>query len=348
MIVMLSERQMMILRAVVRDFTNTGVPVGSKALAKQLPIHVSSATIRNEMAALEEQGLIKKTHSSSGRIPSVEGYRYYVDHLVKPDPLRPNDMDVIQSSLGGDFHKIDEIISQSATILSNLTSYTAFTLKPELKDSRLSGFRLVPLGKRQVMAILVTDSGDVENQTFDVNESVTGDQLEAVVRLINDQLVGLTLPEVVKKLQADIPMKIANYLQSPQGFLDIFGDVLTRAAQERFYVGGRLNLLNFSQDSDVDSLKSLYSLIDKTDDIANVLGRPDDKISVQIGNEMTNDALRNFSLITATYDVNQHGRGMIAILGPTRMPYSRMLGIVGAFREELAKKLLDYYRFYDE
>lgn len=345
---MLSERQMMILRAVVRDFTNSGVPVGSKALAKQLPIHVSSATIRNEMAALEDQGLIRKTHSSSGRIPSVEGYRYYVDHLVKPDPLRPNDLSMIQSSLGGDFHKIDEIISQSATILSNLTSYTAFTLKPELKDSRLSGFRLVPLGHRQVMAILVTDGGDVENQTFDVTEAVTGEQLEAVVRLINDQLVGLTLPEVLKKLRTDIPAKVTHYLQSPQGFLDIFGDVLTRAAQERFYVGGRLNLLNFSQDSDVDSLKALYSLIDKTDDIASVLGQPRDNISVQIGDEMTNDVLRNYSLITATYDVNQHGRGMIAILGPTRMPYSRMLGLVGAFREELAKKLLDYYRYYDE
>lgn len=338
----------MILKAIVRDYTSSGVPVGSKALAAQLPLHVSSATVRNEMATLEDLGLIAKTHSSSGRIPSVKGYRYYVDHLVQPDPIKPNDIDIIKSSLDGQFLKIDEIIETSARILSNLTSYTAFTLKPELKESRLSGFRLVPLGKRQVMAVLVTDNGDVESQTFNIAPGITGDQLEAVVRLINDQLVGKPLKDVLQALETDIPMQVTQYLQKPEGFLKIFGDVLTQAAKERFYVGGRLNLLNFSDANDVDELKSLYTLMDRTDDMASVLGQPTDHVQVKIGSEITNDILKDYSLITATYEVGDHGKGVIALLGPTRMPYSRMIGLVGAFRQELAQRLIDYYRYFDQ
>ena len=128
------------------------------------------------------------------------------------------------------------------------------------------------------MAVLVTDNGDVESQTFNITTKITGDQLEAVVRLINDQLVGKPLDEVLKALKSEIPMQVANYLQQPEGFLKVFGDVLTKAAQERFYVGGRLNLLNFSDSNDVDELKSLYTLMDHSDDMADVLGQPSDHI----------------------------------------------------------------------
>lgn len=143
-------------------------------------------------------------------------------------------MKVIQHSLGGEFHKIDEIVAQSADILSQLTSYTTFTLRPELKDSRLSGFRLVPLGNHQVMAILVTNNGDVENQTFTIPSDITGDELEPVVRFIDDQLVGLPLQDVLRQLTHEIPLKLAQYLQDPDGFLDIFGSVLSRQLPSAF------------------------------------------------------------------------------------------------------------------
>lgn len=344
----LTERQSLILTAIVRDYTEGGNPVGSKTLVQELPMKVSSATIRNEMAHLEDLGLIVKMHLSSGRIPSIKGYRYYVDHILKPEKVDSQDLKVIQHSLGGEFHKIDEIVAQSADILSQLTSYTTFTLRPELKDSRLSGFRLVPLGNHQVMAILVTNNGDVENQTFTIPNDISGDELEPVVRFIDDQLVGLPLQDVLRQLNHEIPMKLAQYLQDPDGFLDIFGSVLSKAASERFYVGGKLNLFNYTDQQSPKELRSLYSLLDQTDRLANVIGPPGQHIQVRIGNEITNDLLKNYSLITATYDVDQHGQGVIALLGPTAMPYSRMIGLMGAFQRELARKLLDYYRYFDE
>lgn len=346
---MLTKRQLLILKEIVRLYTETGQPVGSKKLLEQLPIHISSATIRNEMVHLEDQGLLEKTHLSSGRIPSLRGYRYYLDHLVEPSSIDANDLAVIETSFDQSYHEIDQIVAQSAKILSSLTNYTAISLGPEIKDLKLTGFRLVPLNDDQVMAILVTDNGTVENQIFSIPKGLDGDSLEKIIRIINDQLVGLPLMEVVKKLHYEIPQLLTKYMITPKGFLDIFGGVLKKAAQERYYVGGKMNLINTSTLKDVDQLKALYSLIDQNQDLGKIIGAPADQpIEVRLGDELTNDLLKNFSVITATYNVNEHGRGMIALLGPTSMPYSRMIGLLDVFREELAKKITDYYRHHGD
>ncbi|MBD5807556.1 heat-inducible transcriptional repressor HrcA [Limosilactobacillus walteri] len=347
---MLTQRQKKVLQAIVRQYTSTGQPVGSKHLAEKLPFKVSSATVRNEMAILEDNDLILKEHSSSGRVPSKQGYRYYVDNLLDPQAVTDNDLVVIQNSLGTGFQKIDEIISHSADILSNLTSYTAFTLKPEQESVRLSGFRVVPLGNHKVIAILVTDSGEVESQSFTLPRDIDTDAMQAVIRMINDQLVGLTLSEVVKRLKDDIPLQVVHYMHSPDGFLDIFDNVLSQAARERFFVGGRLNLLDFASTNDPHTIQALYGLLDRNDNLSNLLDptlSSESEVNVKIGQEISkNKLLDDYSLITASYNVEQYGKGIIAVLGPTRMPYSRTIGIVNAFRQELAKRLLDFYRHY--
>lgn len=348
---MLTKRQLLVLKEIIRLFTESGQPVGSKTLMQALPLHVSSATIRNDMAALEEQGLITKTHSSSGRVPSTKGYRYYLDNLVEPAAVTPVEIAAIQQGFGGHFYKIDEIVAQSARILSNITNYTAISLGPEVANIKLTGFRLVPLGNRQVMAILVTNNGNVENQLFTLPAGVDSDEVEKAIRIVNDQLVGLPLQDVAKKLQQEVPGLLFKYMASPDGFLDIFGNVLKQAAAERFYVGGRLNLMDYLDDGDVKRLKQIFSLID-TDhgDLDQLLGPvdPGDKVQVRLGSELTPDVLGDLSVITATYSVGEHGTGMIALLGPTQMPYSKMIGLLEAFRAELAKRLTNYYSHFDE
>lgn len=349
---MLTERQLMILKAIIRLFTESGQPVGSKKLMAELPVHVSSATIRNDMADLENVGLIEKTHSSSGRVPSMKGYRYYLDHLIQPATLNPMDVATVQQSFGRRYHKIDEIVSQSANILSNLTSYTAITLGPEVAEIRLTGFRLVPLNNHQVMAIIVTSAGTVDNQVFSISQNISGDELEKAIRIINEHLIGLPLTEVSQKLKTEVPALLTQYMSSPSGFLNIFDDVLKQATQERLYVGGQLNLLNFSQFADVEQLKSIYNIINQSDDLAKLLelspGSANNQVQVRLGDEMTNDLLKNYSLMTVNYDVGEHGQGLIALLGPTSMPYSRMIGLLDVFREELARKLIDYYADFDD
>lgn len=346
----MTKRQLLVLKEIIRLYTETGQPVGSKTLMSALPLKVSSATIRNDMAALEDQGLIQKTHSSSGRIPSTKGYRFYLDRLVEPTVATPHELAAIQQGFGGQYSKIDEIVAQSARILSNLTSYTAITLGPEVADIRLTGFRMVPLGNHQVMAILVTSDGKVENQVFQIPNGVDPEELEKAIRIVNDQLLGLSLTEVARKLQHDVPAVLFKYMTSPQGFLDIFGHVLKQAAAERFYVGGRLNLMDFLGDGDVKQLKRIMALIDdESGDINRLLGPiPDVGVQVRLGEETTPDVLNNLSLISARYSVGEHGSGMIALIGPTQMPYSKMIGLLDAFREELAKRLTNYYSHFDQ
>jgi heat-inducible transcriptional repressor len=345
---MLTERQLLILEAIVQDYADVGRPVGSKSLERQLPVHVSSATIRNEMAVLEKMGFLLKEHSSSGRIPSLKGYRYYVNNLVKPSIVDPRLVDNVRHSLNEQFFKVDQLVAAAARILSEMTNYTAITFKPTAKTTKLQGFKIMPLGNQQVMVMLVTNDGEVESQLFNLPRQISGEELEAVVRVINDQIVGLPLDEVVAKLKESVPL-LVHYIHHPTGFLNIFGGILDKAVSDQFYIGGKLNLLNFVEDGNIEQIKSLYSMIDRSADVNSLVETSDSQqtIHVKLGDEMDDRSLQNYSLISATYDVAQHGQGLIAILGPTNMPYAKIIGLLEVFRDELARKMLDYYDFYD-
>lgn len=314
----------------------------------QLPIKVSSATIRNEMAVLEDQDLIEKTHSSSGRIPSSEGYRYYLDNLVEPLQLPESVYNTIGSQLDRPFHQVNEIVQEAARILSDLTDYTAFAEGPESGDVKITGFRIVPLSARQVMAILVTSDGNVQNQVYALPHNIHGEEIEKAVRMINDQLVGKSLNEVNISFLSELAK---NEIGSDHvsELLDLVEDVLKDAASEQMYVDGQINLLNNTSEHNVNDIRSLYEMIDHDNLFSNLLdGEADPKtekypVKVKLGSEMPNDLLKNYSLLTAEYSVGTHGKGTIALLGPTNMPYSQMIGLLEYFRNELAKKLLDYY-----
>lgn len=340
---MLTDRQKDILKIIIRDYTRTGMPVGSKALASEFPTHVSSATVRNDMAALESKSLIAKTHFSSGRVPSMRGYRYYVDNLVQPDPLDDSAEDLIKSSFNSEFNRIDEIVQESAKVLSDLTNYMAVTFNPEPGSNlKLGGFRLVKLDERQVMAIIVTNTGHVVNKIFRLT-NVSSEQLETIVNIINSELVGKPLTQVAEKLRVDLPLLMTKYIQTPEGFLKIFGEMLNEAGRDRVHVDGELNLLQFAERQNLDRLKPLYNLLDTEGTVQKIINPNSHDVQVRIGSELPNDLLKDYSIITGTYDLNEYGQGVIAVIGPTRMPYSKIIGIVGALREELTKKLLGYY-----
>lgn len=347
-IFMLTERQELILKTIIQDFTQDHEPVGSKTVMKQLPIKVSSATIRNEMATLEEKGLIEKTHSSSGRIPSSEGYRYYLDNLVEPLRLPENVYDKIVYQLDRPFHQVNEIVQEAAKILSDLTNYTAFAEGPENHGVTVTGFRIVPLSNSQIMAILVTSDGNVQNQVYALPHHIHGDEIEKAVRMINDELVGKSLKEITPTLLKGLANQQIAGTHSAE-LLSLVEDVIKDAASEQMYVDGQINLLNNSSEKNVNDIRSLYELVDHNDLISNLMGdcekvaSPDLPVQVTLGSELPNDLLKNYSLVTARYNVGEHGEGTIALLGPTNMPYSQMIGLLEYFRNELAKKLLDYY-----
>ncbi|GEP18630.1 heat-inducible transcription repressor HrcA [Pediococcus argentinicus] len=344
----LTERELLILEQIVREYTENDRPVGSKALVAVLPIKVSSATIRNDMAKLEEMGLIQKNHSSSGRIPSLKGYRYYVDHLIHPLAIKDDEVKKIHDSIGSQFDQVDDIVKTSTEMLSELTHYTVLSLKPNHEGSMLEGFRMVPLGNNSVMLILVADNGEVTSRKFMIPNSMTGEDLERVVRVLNDRLIGHPLSEVYATLTTNFQDGMSKYLKTSAGIIDVFSDVVSKYAANQFFVGGRLNVLNFSRTDDLNQIKNLLGMFNETDKVKALVGNPGDDLNVRIGDELRNSLLEDYSLVTATYDVGQHGQGMIAVLGPTSMQYSRMLGLVDAFRGQLAGRLIDYYQNIDD
>lgn len=347
-IFMLTERQELILKTIINDFTQTHDPVGSKTVMSQLPIKVSSATIRNEMAVLEDRGLIEKTHSSSGRVPSTEGYRYYLDNLVEPLQIPESVYTKIINQLDRPFHQVNEIVQEAARILSDLTNYTAFAEGPESRDVTVTGFRIVPLVGRQVMAILVTSDGSVQNQVYHLPRNIHGDEIEKAVRMINDELVGKSLAEITPEMLSKALGENANSKHASE-LIELVEDVINDAASEQLYVDGQINLLNNSSTNDVSDIRSLYELVDHDDLLANLEAyKPTSNsgrfpVRVSLGSELPNELLKDYSLLTAEYSVGSHGKGIIALLGPTNMPYSQVIGLLEYFRNELAKKLLEYY-----
>lgn len=343
---LLTQRQGDILRSIIQNYTTTGQPVGSKTLMES-GIAVSSATIRNEMKLLEERDLLVKTHSSSGRIPSMKGYRYYVDHLLQPQEVDPQEVHMIRQALDKEFREINEIIQQSATILSSLTSYTAFSLGPDVNERRLTSFKMVPLNRRQVVAIIVTDRGNVESQVFSLPKNIRSEELEIMIQIVNERLVGESLITVYHRLRTEIPMILHKYFQTTDGILDLFESMLNHLFEERIYVGGRMNLLDFEPNQDKIQFKSIYSFMKNSEELTQLLAPRDSVIQIKIGEELGNELLQNMSLIQGSYNIKGHGHGTIALLGPSNMPYSKMFGLVDLFRQELSVKLDDYYRALD-
>lgn len=348
---MLTERQELILETIINDFTQTHEPVGSKTVMLQLPIKVSSATIRNEMVVLEDFGFLEKTHSSSGRVPSASGYRYYLDYLVDPIEISDSVYHQIIKQLDQPFHQVNEIIEEATKILSDLTNYTAFAAGPENIDIYITGFRLVPLSANRVMAILVTDDGNVQNQIYTLPHHTSGDEVEKAVALINKQLIGKSLTDVNSGCLNQIAKELVSR-GSATIFLDLLQDVIKDAASEQMYVNGQINLLNNSGINDLNKLRSLYQLIDQKQLMSDFIGFDTNQIinhnshtnvRVHLGSEMPSKLLEDCSLLTVDYSVGKHGTGTIALLGPSNMPYSQMIGLLEYFRNELANKLLEYY-----
>ena len=163
---MLTDRQLLILQVIIEDFIQSAQPVGSRSLSKKEGITFSSATIRNEMSDLEDLGFIEKTHTSSGRVPSEKGYRYYVDHLLSPQVLKKNEMRLLKSVYAERIYELEKVVQKSARILSELTNYTAIVLGPKVKDHKLKKIEIVPLNEEMAIAIIITDTGHVENNYY--------------------------------------------------------------------------------------------------------------------------------------------------------------------------------------
>jgi heat-inducible transcriptional repressor len=341
---LLTDRQLLILQVIVDDFIRSAQPVGSRSLSKKEEISFSSATIRNEMSDLEELGFIEKTHTSSGRVPSEKGYRYYVDHLLSPQVLNQHDVSIIQSIFAEKLFEFEKIIQRSAKILSELTNYTSIVLGPAVSINKLKRIQIIPLNKETAVAIFVTDTGHVENRTFSLPPSVDASDLEKTVNILNDRLAGVPLEDLNDKIYKEVAMLLRQHIHNYDLMLHTIADSLKMPSNEKLFFGGKTNMLSQPEFHDVAKLRSLLTMIDQEEWIYNLIRNDSAGIHVKIGRENNNSVMDNCSLITATYSAGAENLGTIAILGPTRMEYSRVISLLQFFSKDLTAVLTKLYQ----
>lgn len=341
---MLTDRQLLILQVIVDDFIQFAQPVGSRSLAKKDEIALSSATIRNEMADLEELGFIEKTHTSSGRIPSEKGYRYYVDHLLSPQKLAKQDIYKIKSIFAERIYEMEKIVQRSAKILSELTNYTSIVLGPDVKENKLKRIQMIPLNNETAVAIIITNTGHVENKVVQLPQSINISDIEKLVNILNERLTGAPLEQLNDKLFKEVAVLLKKHIENYDFLLHSIADTLKVSHSEKLFFGGKTNMLSQPEFHDIEKVRDLLDLIEQEDDFYDMIRKNPTGIHVRIGRENDISAMEDCSFITATYTIGDEQLGSIAVLGPTRMEYSRVISLMKFLSKDLSTVLTNLYQ----
>ena len=333
---MLTERQIKIFKAIVDVFTKTAEPVGSKALMDVLDFSCSSATIRNEMAALEEIGLLEKIHTSSGRIPSSKGYRFYVEHLMEKQ-LDDSVKNSLQKVFSERHYSIEEIVKKSCDILSQMTSLTSVVLGPESRSQLLQHIQLIPLTQRSAVAIFVTDHGHTENKTFHFNTDVSIEDIKTCTDLLNDKLSGTPICDVVDRMREIEPL-LASHVARHEVLFEAFVNAFMRFATENVYCSGQSNMLYQPEFADIEKLKELMKMLEDSS-LFRQIANHEGNMAIEIGGEHELVQVDNVAVISSKFRIGDNEQGELMVVGPTRMQYNRVVALM----EYMSKVIEDMY-----
>jgi len=322
---MISKRKLDIFKAIVEEFVATAEPVGSKTLVIKYGMDYSSATIRSEMNELENLGLLEKTHTSSGRVPSTQGYRFYAEHLME-SKLDKDFAVVVRSVLEDTKAKADEVIRRSVDILSQMTNMTSLVLGPEANIQRLEHIKLLPLDNKSAVVVIVTDSGHTENKLFRFEDKVSVTDLQSCTDILNQQLKGTRIVDVVDKMKAIEPILAAKF-QRHEILFKAFLDAFVRFANDNVYTSGETNLLYQPDFADVEKLKSLMNML-QNHRMWRDISEGKTEIVLQTSKNSQLAWVNDLAVISSTIRVNDGEEAKLMLVGPSRMDYDRVVSLI--------------------
>ncbi len=327
---MLTKRQENILKLIVMKYIELAKPVSSNLICKKLKC--SSATVRNEMVELENLGLLEKTHTSSGRVPSEAGYRYYVDHLMQPKEMNGEEMLKLQIIFKNQNLVLSDCLKKSLQLISDMTNYTSIVLGKASHENQLKEINVVPLDKENMIIIVITDKGHVEHKAVTIKD-VSLEEVKKTVSLINDLIVGTPIDEVSSKLEFEIKPIIGRYVKEHEIIYNTFYQVFQEFSHQNVDVVGRNNMLKQPEFNNVDKIKEILTKLDDENLLANIEADNND-IKVYIGKE--NNLDDDVTIIKTTYHTPQE-EGTIAIVGPKRMDYDRVVALLEYIKGNIEK-----------
>ncbi|MGH2574747.1 MAG: heat-inducible transcriptional repressor HrcA [Ignavibacteria bacterium] len=338
----LSEREKTILRHIIEDFIKTATPVGSRNISKKSKVRLSPATIRNVMSDLEGLSLITHPHTSGGRVPTDKGYRYFVNELMEVETLKP----VEKSKIKRQFDEIDlssdEIFKEVSRILGKLTHEISIVSQPYFSEGVFEKLELINLSSSKVLVVVSIQSGLVRTLIFDIESQIKRDKLDRISRILNERLGGLTLKEI-RKTYID---RIGSLRNEDTGIVKVFIDSIDKIFDDEkegmtLYIGGTIEILSQPEFGDSENYKNIIELTDDKNVVFHVLNSlPIDEsgTAISIGGENKDEKLKTYSIVSTTYSAGDV-TGKIAVIGPKRMNYSKMLSLLNYTSKIITEKI---------
>ncbi|MBQ1915397.1 MAG: heat-inducible transcription repressor HrcA [Selenomonadaceae bacterium] len=340
---MIDERKQRILQAIIDDYISSAEPVGSRTLARKHDLGVSPATIRNEMADLEMLGYLEHIHTSSGRIPSSKGYRFYVDGLIPPKPVSDEEKALIDRWYKARVRRIDEVFRETARLISQVTKNVSMVLAPQISSAAFRCLQFLPLDDHRAIAVIMTDAGFVENKIVEMPSGAEFEDFQRMAGVINRCLAGQTL----RSIEGPAMKQIRDEIQDEslyESALEVIQRALDSEKKERLYLGGATHMMEQPEFHDVDRIKDILLMLEEEELIKDILhAHMGDGLEVTIGQENENSRIKDCSIITATYHLDGELLGTIAVLGPTRMEYGKAMSLLEYMNTNLANVIRRFH-----
>jgi heat-inducible transcriptional repressor len=339
----LSERAQLLLKALIESYIRDGQPVGSRTLSRDSGLSLSSATIRNVMADLEELGFVVSPHTSAGRIPTDKGYRLFVDSLLKLKPLQSEEIDDIERRMRGDASNGRALVQTVSQMLSSVTQMAALVTLPNPHYVALSQIEFIGLSENRALAIMVMNNREVENRVVQLERPYSSEELRRAANYLNEAFAGRSLPEVRASLLKQLQETRQTMNQLMQDAIQMAQKVFETPAQDQveYVIAGETNLMGFAQLSNVDRLRRLFEAFNEKHDMLRLLDNclRAQGIQIFIGHESGYQILDDISVVTAPYMLDNQVVGVLGVIGPTRMAYERVIPIVDVTAKLLGSAL---------
>ena len=339
----LDARKQKILQAIIQDYISSAEPVGSRTIARKYDLGVSAATIRNEMFDLEMMGYLEQPHTSSGRIPSLKGYRFYVDCLLEPTKITDAEKQFVCAWFQDKVSSVDQIFQSTAKVLARITHNVTLVMASQRLNSKLKYIRFLPLDERRAIMIVVTDTGQVENCLYPRPAGASLDDLNIIAQRLTNYLAGMAIDHIDEKAIEAFHETIVDDVELYRLAFRSMGQALHKGQQ--FYKGGTMELLNKPEFKDVDKAKSLFTMLEEQDVVANLLHDEGEgeAVTVRIGEEAKLSPINDCSIIEATFIDHDVVLGKLAVLGPARMEYAKIIGLLDFMKQHVTHMLAHYH-----
>ena len=333
----LTERKLMILKAIIDEYISTGLPVGSRTLTKREEIGFSSATIRNEMADLEDMGYLYSPHASAGRQPTDKAYRLYVDGLMKKEAIDEAEALKIKENIEGETGKLEAVMNNTAKVLSDTTHLTSVVLAPNINDLKINRLQIVDISGHRLVLVIVFNDGTVKDMTVP-SHGWSEQELSEASEIISKKVKGKTLLEAYDILYKDIPEQYNEQKEILNTIVSKIRFDAESAKNGRIVLGGAKNILDHPEYKDVDSAKNFLQLLETKKPLYEMLSKATDmEFTIKIGKENDIEQLKNMSVVTATYKIGDKNIGSFGVIGPTRMDYAKVLSVLSCVGKSMSE-----------